>query len=214
MKKLVYLFFSAIAIIGMVACNKERTYADQVKTERSAINKYLADSSVNVISEAQFALQNYTTDVKKNEFVLFNSSGVYMQIKRAGTGEKLKSGESATLLLRYTERNLLTDTVTASNMLWSAFYYMPDQVAVTNNSGTFNGYFISGKSSLMTIYATSSTAVPSGWLVPLNYINLGRQNDDTELAYVRLIVPHDKGTSYASLNVVPCLYDIIYNRDR
>lgn len=66
------------------------SYADQVKAEQKAINKYLADSAVRVISEDQFAAQNYVTDTAKNEWVLFSSNGVYMQIVRKGTGQPLR----------------------------------------------------------------------------------------------------------------------------
>ena len=60
-----------------------------------------------------------------------------------------------------------------------------------------------------------STAVPSGWLVPLSYINLGRYtSSDAELAKVRLIVPHSAGQSNAVQSVYPCLYEITYQRGR
>ena len=115
MKKLTYLLLALFAMTAFVACNDDESYADQKKAERSAINKYIADSAVNVISETQFALQGNTTDVSKNEFVLFQSSGIYMQIVRKGCGKKIKSGETATVLVRFTERDLLTDTITLSN---------------------------------------------------------------------------------------------------
>lgn len=214
MRKLVYFLLLALVSTAFWACNNEETYADKVKRQRSAIQKYVADSAVKVISEAEFAAKGYTTDVSKNEFVLFESSGVYMQIVRQGTGKKLGDGENATLLCRYIERNLLADSITATNMLWAAFGQWDDQISVTNHSGTFTGYFVTGHSTLMTIYNSTSTSVPSAWLLPLSYIKLGRQNSNEELARVRLIVPHDMGTSFATLNVVPCLYDIIYNTDR
>lgn len=197
------------------ACDDEETYADQKKRERSAINKYIADSAVTVISESEFLANDTTTDVSKNEWVLFESSGVYMQIIRKGSGEKLKSGETATVLCRFTERNLLTDSITLSNTLMAAYYWLVDKMSVTNSSGTFTGMFISGSSLLMSAYGGGSSTVPSGWLVPLTYINLGRQySEDTEIAKVRLIVPHDMGHPYATQNVTPYLYDITYERGR
>jgi hypothetical protein len=203
-----------LGLVFVASCSDEETYADQVDRERKAINKYIADSAVTVISEDEFAANNYTTDTAKNEWVLFESSGVYMQIVRKGTGEQLKDGETATVLCRYTERNLLTDSITASNM--NAYYAgMVDKMSVTDNSGSFTGYFVSGSSSLMNIYQSSSTAVPEGWLLPLSYIKLGRQStEEGEIAKVRLIVPHEMGYTSAIYNVTPCLYDITYERGR
>lgn len=208
------LFLSLLFIVcasAMTSCSDDETYADQVKRERSAINAYLADSSVNVISEDQFRSQNYTTDVSKNEFVLFESSGLYMQIVRKGTGKPIASGESARVLCRYTERNLLTDSIQASNTISPYYYRYLEVMNVTNNSGTFSGSF-EQKTSLMYLFY-NSTAIPSGWLAALPYVNIGRYvNDDDELAKVRLIVPHDLGQQYASSGVYPCLYDITFER--
>lgn len=214
MRKIAYLFFLILGLTFVASCSDEETYADQVKRERKAIQKYIADSAVTVLSEDEFAANNYTTDVSNNEWVLFESSGVYMQIVREGTGKKLQDGETATVLCRYTERNLLTDTITASNL--NALYsYMVDKMSVTDNSGTFTAYFVSGSSSLMRIYSSTSTAVPEGWLLPLSYVNLGRQSTENgEIAKVRIIVPHDMGHSTATYNVTPNLYDITYERGR
>lgn len=213
MKKLSFLLLCLIGLTAVItSCNDDETYADKLKKERSAINKYIADSNVTVITEQQFYAQDSTTDVKKNEFVLFASSGVYMQIVRKGVGKKLKSGETANVLLRFTERNLLTDSLLLSN---ENLYYsaIVDKMTVVNTSGTYKASFISGSSLMATFYGT--TSVPSGWLVPLSYINLGRPvKDDDEIARVRLIVPSEKGTSSATQAVYPCLYDISYERGR
>lgn len=213
MKKISILFLCLIGLITVIAsCSDDETYADKLKKERAAISKYIADSNVTVISESQFYEQDSTTDVSKNEFVLFSSSGVYMQIVRKGCGEKLQNGETANVLLRFTERNLLTDSLLLSN---ENLYYsaIVDKMTVMNTSGTYRGSFISGSSLMATYYGT--TSVPGGWLVPLAYINLGRPaSDDDEIARVRLIVPSEQGTSTASSSVYPCLYDISYERGR
>ena len=56
--------------------------------------------------------------------------------------------------------------------------------------------------------------MPSGWLVPFTYINLGRIPKGEETALVRLIVPHTQGQSDASSNVYPCLYELSLERGR
>ncbi|MBQ5577406.1 MAG: DUF4827 domain-containing protein, partial [Prevotella sp.] len=155
-----------------------------------------------------------TTNLAKNEFVLFESSGVYMQIVRKGCGTKLKKGETATVLCRFIERNLKrgADSIQLTNE--SATYSsICDKMTVKNTAGTFTASFINGSSVMYRIYQSAS--VPAGWLVPLTYINLGRPiNEGDEIAKVRLIVPHTQGQAYASQNVYPCLYDITYERGR
>lgn len=210
-KGLLFLFLLLLSATVFTACRDDETYADQVKRERSAINAYVADSGINVISEETFRNQNYTTDVSKNQFVLFESSGLYMQIVRKGTGAPIASGESARLLCRYTERNLLTDSIQASNTISPYYYRYVEKMNVMNNSGTFTGSF-EKTSSLMYLFY-SSTAVPSGWLAALPYLNFDRYaSASSEIAKVRLIVPHDIGQSNASSGVYPCLYDITFER--
>jgi len=212
MKKIALALLAAIVVSIFTSCRDNETYAEKRDRERSAINKYLADSTVSTISEEQFAANGYKTDLKKNEFVLFASTGVYMQIVRNGCGEKLKDGETANVLCRYTERNLLTDSLISSNDL---LYYssIPDKMMVTNTSGTFQASFVKGQSVMAEIYG--STSVPSGWLVPFTYIQLGRPSKEgDEIAKVRLIVPSTSGQSSASQSTYPCLYDITFERAR
>ncbi len=215
MKKITYFLLALFAISAVVACSDEESYADQKKEERSAINRYIADSAVNVISETQFALQGNTTDVSKNEFVLFQSSGIYMQIVRKGCGTPIADGNTVTVLCRFTERNLKTDSVQLSNISDSKWDAVVDKMTVTRNSADYTGYFVKGESLLQAVYGGSSTAVPQGWLMPLGFINVGRPASATdEVAKVRIIVPHDKGHTYATQYVYPCLYDITYELGR
>lgn len=211
MKKLAYLLLFIAGLGVFAACNDSETYADQVNRERSAISAYIADSGVNVISEDEFRSNNYTTDVSKNEFVLFESSGLYMQIVRKGTGKPIANGETARVLCRYTERNLLTDSIQVSNTISPYYYRWDEAMTVTNNSGTFSGSFDSSSSLMYAFY--SSTTIPSGWLSALPYLNFDRyRTASSEIAKVRLIVPHDLGQTNAILSVYPCLYDITFQR--
>ena len=215
MRKLTYLLLLIIGAFVIESCNDDITYADQKKRERNAIAKFVADSAIHVISEEQFAANGYKTDVEKNEYVLFTSKGVYMQIVRQGCGEKIKDGETATILCRFSERNILTDSLQLSNDI---LYYssVVDKMNVTNNSGTFTASFINGESLMLSQNGSSSnTSVLSGWLVPLPYINIGRPTDaNDEIAKVKLIVPHDMGHSNATASVYPCYYIITYQRGR
>lgn len=201
-----------LAFCFLASCRDNKTYADQKEAERSAINKFIADSAVRVISEETFARQGYTTNVQRNEFVLISSSGVYMQIVRNGVGEKIRNGETVDVLCRFSERNLMTDSLQLSN---NVPYYssVVDKMTVRNTSGTFTASFVRGESVMSS--ALNTTEVPAGWLVPLNYIRVGRpEAEGDEIAKVRLIVPHTSGHNYARQSVYPCLYDITYQRSR
>ncbi len=212
MNKLKLLFLAMVGVIVFASCSDSETYADQKKKERSAINQYIADHHINVISEKTFFAQDSTTDVSKNQYVLFESSGVYMQIVRKGCGEKIKDGETVTVLCRFSEFNILTDTLQLTNNV-GAFSYMPDKMSVTNTSGTFTGAFSTASNGSLMYTAYGSTSVPGGWLEPFSYINVGRpQNEGDEIAKVNLIVPHSQGQTYATQGVYPCMYEITYER--
>ena len=210
MRKLSYFILLIIALLLMQACENRETYADQKKREREAISRYIDKEKINVISEDEFEAAGFKTDTTKNQYVLFNASGVYMQIRNEGCGEILKKGETATALCRFTERNLLTDTIQLSNNILR-FASIVDKMTVKNTSGTFTASFVKGSSLMYSVYGSAS--VPTGWLVPLTYIKLGRPATATDqIATVRLIVPHTSGQRYASQGVYPCFYDLTYER--
>ena len=63
------------------------------------------------------------------------------------------------------------------------------------------------------MYNTYGTPyVPSGWLIPFNYIKVGREISGR--SKIRLIVPHSEGQSDASASVYPCYYEITYQLAR
>lgn len=212
MKNFKLLTCVVLAALAFASCSDTETYADMKKKERSAINRYIANQKINVISESQFEQQGCTTDTAKNQYVLFENTGVYMQILSKGTGEKLKDGAHADVTCRFNEYNLLEGDSTLQLTNIYQYAWCTDKMRVENTSGTFKGTFTEKQFSMMyTSY--SSTAVPSGWLVPFTYINLGRYDSaDAELAKVKLIVPHSQGQSAAAQSVYPCLYEITYER--
>ena len=93
-----------------------------------------------VITEAQFFAQDTTTDVSKNEYVLFAGAGVYAQFVRRGTGSALQNGDTAMLLCRYIEYNIATDSIRSSN-LYGSDAASPDVMSLQNNSGSLTGVF-------------------------------------------------------------------------
>lgn len=205
---------------GVYSCSNTETYAEKRDKENAAISQFISRNletskklfsiPISVISETDFEAAGCKTDTVKNEFVLFESTGVYMQIMRQGCGEKIKSGETANILCRFKEYNLLTDSLQLSNEFFSTNYYT-DKMSVTNLYGTFTGSFDSAWSVMARQY--TSTSVPGGWLVPLRYINVGRQSKPgEEIAKVRIIVPSAQGQYLASANVYPCFYELTYQR--
>ena len=228
MKHYPSLFLLFLFAVGLFcSCDDEETYADRREKENQQIQNFLntgvnltdtnsdtysinVPGGINVISESDFAAKGYTTDVERNEYVLFNSSGVYMQILRKGPGKPLAEGETATVLVRYTEYDISSAYVRSTNVL-NAYAVMPDVMTCSNSYGTIQASFLSGV--MKNTYDTST--VPAGWLIPLKYINLGRQeSEDEEVARVRVIVPSTQGQINASANVYACFYDISYTRGR
>lgn len=221
------ILLSSLAFGALTSCDDDETYADRRKRERRQVQAFLqsgveikdTDSgkmllsvpgNIKVLSEREFYANDSTTDVSQNEYVLFAGSGIYMQIVRRGPGEKLQNGERATILTRFIEYNIAADSITCSNSVL-AYETVPDVMTVINTSGTFTASFTSGV--LQSVYKSKS--VPSGWLLPLTFINIGRQSSpDEEVAKVRLIVPSTEGQSDALSNVYACFYEITYQRGR
>ncbi len=219
-----------MGVILLGACSSDETYADQKERERDAINNFISRDvkitdrqgvllidvgRINVISEETFAAQGYRTFTDQNQYVLFNSSGVYMQMVREGVGERLASGETKPVLVRYTEFNIMRDSVQTSNEYSADDEPWVDVMDVTNTSGTFTASFNTSGGYRSKMYTTyGSLSVPAGWLVPFTYVRLGRQTSEQQIAKVRLIVPHSQGHSDASNNVYPCFYELKFQETR
>lgn len=231
MKKYIpFILFLLSYGVCLTSCDDEETYAEQKEKEYNLIQKFLKrdvviyDSEgdtlchvgrVNVISEDQFYAQDTTTNVEKNEYVLFKRTGVYMQIVRKGVGEPIQPGESKRIMCRFLEYNILGDSVQLRNDM-NYWHTHPDIIDVTNTFGTISGTFnttVNGGGAMYTTY--SNVTVPNGWLLPLSYIRIGRQiSADEGIAKVRLVLPHSEGQTDATTNVYPCFYEILYQEMR
>lgn len=220
MKKIIFGFLALIGIMMFVSCDDTETYAEQRDRERDSISAYLKLNHVTVISESEFLSrfndEDYTgplTNTAKNEFVLFENTGIYLQIIDQGCGNRIQNGEQAVpVLCRFTEYNLLNsakgDSIQASNNV-IYYSYLADKMIVSNSYGNFSASFDPVSSLMYRLY--KSTSVPTGWLIPLSYLNIGRPTSEADkIAHVKIIVPHAQGTPSASANVIPMLYDITY----
>ena len=230
MKKILYTILGLmIAFAGLVSCEDDQTYAEQKDKERNAVEAFLKRDVtivgpsgdticnvgvINVITEQEFLAQDSTTNIENNEYVLFASTGIYMQIVRKGVGEKIEKGQTCQIACRFIEFNILGDSLQLRNDV-SYWHTNPDILAVTNTSGTFSGTFVTGTQAGAMYQTYGEEKVLEGWLAPLPYIRVGRQtNADGEIAKVRLIVPHTAGQSNAATNVYPCFYEILYQECR
>ncbi len=236
MKKLSYLFLGLAVCVWLTACHDDETYADKKVKERKAIEAFLkrdaaildADGDtvchvgiIKVITEDQFYAQDSLTHNDENEYVLFDGSGIYMQIVRKGVGEKLKRGESKRLICRFVEYNILGDSLQLRSDV-NFWHTNPDILDVTNNSGTITGTFNTTVNEGGAMYMTyigngtgNANTVPNGMLVPLTYVNIARQvASDEGIAKVRLIVPHSEGHPNSTAGVYPCFYEILYQEMR
>lgn len=228
MKKLLFAMIAVAALCSFAACSDSETYADLRNRERDSINAFLRNENIKVITEAQFKERfdkgMTLTDTAKanNEYVLFESNGIYMQVIDQGCGDYIKQGETTDVLVRFSEYNLKTEARISTTSLQLSnnvvgYSYLPDKMSVTNTSGTFTGTFDTSSSLMAKAYGYSSTsaAVPSGWLTPFTWVKIGRpQTASEKIAHVRILVPHTYGTSAASGSVYACLYDMTIQRGR
>ena len=236
MKKFLFAIMAIAALFSFAACNDTETYKDLRDRELDSISSFLRHENVKVISEAEFKSRwekkqkdnsVVLTDTSKNnnEYVLFNSNGIYMQVLDMGCGDYIQKGETTDVLVRFYEYNLGLKAAICNESLQLTnntvvYSYMLDKMSVTNNSGTFTGSFDTSNSLMAatynssTYYGTSGT-VPSGWLIPFSWVKIGRPKSDSEhVAHVRILVPHSYGTTAASGSVYACLYDMTLQRGR
>ena len=217
MKKLFYLSVLLYALsFGLQSCNDGKTYAEMKEEEADAINKFILENNIKVISEKEF-IENDTV-TKENEFVLFDKSGVYMNIQYRGDGEILKEGRYniSSRFLEICIKDVEELGFSAGDTLAHNIYspYSENFLLTIGSSGSYSASFTDmAQSSMYSFYETAD--FQSGWLVPFAYLKMKSYISATpsdKIARVRLIVPHSEGTaSFATRYVYPCYYEITYD---
>ena len=196
--------------LAIQSCNDGKTYAELKEEERDAIQRFIELNEIKVIDEEQFEAQDSTTNVSANEYVLFDESGIYMQVIERGNGEALEDGRHE-MLVRYLEKQIgedgTTDTLSL-NTIPNMFAH-PDEFILTKQENSLSASFAASGAMYQ---AHSSTYGPSGWLLPLNYLRVGREISGR--SKIKLILPHSQGTATASGQVFPCYYEITYQLSR
>ena len=223
MKNLLFLFLSLLAIGSLFqACDNSKTYAEMLEDEKNAVNQFIKDSAIHVISEDQFKANGYKTAVKGvdgatyDEYVSFSSNGVYMQVVKKGnladpavnTNVLDSFVNNNNICTRYMETNIATRELTCFNVFLpeyadasqlyerpAVFRYVKEELATTSY-----GVFLDDGMDYLWASQYGTTAVPGGWLLALPYI--GNES------HVRLIVPSKMGHSSAQQYVTPYFYDI------
>jgi len=203
MKKPIYIVMALLSAVVWCSCEDYETYAEQKEKEKNHIYDFIDEQGIKVIDMETFEANGQVTDTAKNEFVLFEDKGVYMQIVRKGEGEMMESGDRGVFMARYLEYNIADGDTISGNLYAST----PDKFTCERKGDTFSASFTQGY-----MYAIYGSAVPKGWLLPFSYITPGRPND--KAAKVRLIVPHGEGTSTAAQYVYPTYYEITYIPER
>ncbi len=220
MKKTVFLILTFFALLTtLFSCKDQETYAEMKDKEKKAISAFINDNDIvgpiTVISESQFYANDTITDTARNEYVLFEEDGIYLQIMRKGEGRTMKemamdqpdSTITKNILCRFVEYDIESEDTTCTNIIYPSIV---DKMLVkySQYSQSYSASYTEGY--MYTKYNSSS--VPSGWMKPLNYIRLTK--DAGKIAKIRMIVPHSSGTSNASGYVLPFFYEISYQLGR
>ncbi len=195
MKKLTLLLFSLLLVgFAFQSCtNSGRTYAELQADEEKAIKNFIGKNNIEVINTDKFKEQDSTTTT--NQYVLL-SDGVYMHVDKKG-GSLAKNND--VILTRFLEENVATGDSTLSN------YYdntSVDQFTYKKTTTSSYGVFTLEQSQKAYMLSSYGSAVPEGWLIPLQYVGDG--------AKVKVIVPSGQGHSTAQQTVTPYFYEIEY----
>ena len=125
--------------LAIQSCNDGKTYAELKEEERDAIQRFIELNEIKVIDEEQFEAQDSTTNVSANEYVLFDESGIYMQVIERGNGEALEDGRHE-MLVRYLEKQIgedgTTDTLSL-NTIPNMFAH-PDEFILTKQENSLS----------------------------------------------------------------------------
>lgn len=132
MKKLVFLFLSLLTAGSLFqACDNSKTYAEMLEDEKNAVNKFIKDNDIRVISLEEFERDTVTASKEAgdgyDEYVAF-SNGVYMQIVDRGGKEEGENGvefinevdtfaNDNVICTRYVEKDMMTGEVTCFKYL-------------------------------------------------------------------------------------------------
>lgn len=195
----------SVVLLVLSACEDTVTYSDMKEKEIKLVKNFIVKEGIKVISYDEF-IKDTITDVSRNEYVEID--GCYLQIinnpKSADDARQMYDGETLNMIVRFYEYNISEADTINGNINDTD---NPDYMRVEYKYGAYKANFTDGY-----MKAVYGDAVPQGWLVPLQYLYFTRSQK--QIAKVKIIVPHTKGTSEASSYVYPCLYYITYTPEK
>ncbi|HBU46207.1 MAG TPA: DUF4827 family protein [Petrimonas sp.] len=187
MKKTHYIILCLLGLaLVSTSCNKRRTYAEILKDETRAIEKFILENKLIVLDEFPSSLV-----FKTNEFYRDPATGVYFNIiERGDTANKVKEGEE--VYVRFSGLRYFTssnDTTEYSNLdpIRSPF---PESLTYRGPVTVMNRSLYSGTT--------------PGWAVPLTYVgHAGR---------VKMIIPFNMGSQSDQQSYSTTYYDNVQYR--
>ncbi|MDH6309774.1 hypothetical protein M2451_002042 [Dysgonomonas sp. PFB1-18] len=189
MKKIISFIFAMMAFaIVFTACGGE-TYADKLKKEEKAINRFIDAQDIKV-------LRTYPDKHKfaDNEFFLDESTGVYFQVVDSGGKDKpSKTDPKTDIYLRYDTIYDLLDNEVIANPNYSGIY----MTFKYGDPGTYSSKDYSSTYTSQMYYFMSPACV-----IPLEY-GLGKN------ATVRLIIPFASGSTVQMSTYTPYFYSLL-----
>ncbi|MCQ2068212.1 MAG: DUF4827 domain-containing protein [Bacteroidaceae bacterium] len=211
MKKLIYILLGIVSVSSFLSSCKEEeeTYAEQKEREAKQVRAWLDSHDVDVITLKEFLKDTITNnpetgpDKTRNEYVLFEDNGVYMQIVRRGEGRRISSDEMWYLNARYVE----TYVGSGDTLTMNLYQQDPDVFWVKRVGDSYTASFQSGVMSLAYGYT-----VPNAWIMTMPFIAPVLYNGQS--AKVRLIAPHNQGTQTAASSVYPAFYEIVITKQQ
>ena len=187
MKKTHYIIFCLLGLaLVSASCNKRRTYAEILKDETRAIEKFILENKLIVLDEFPENLV-----FKSNEFYRDPATGVYFNIIEPGdTANKVKEGEEVYVRfigLRYFTSSNDTTEYSNEDPVRSPF---PESLIYRGSVTVMNRSLYSGST--------------PGWAVPLSYIG--------HAGKVKMIVPFNMGSQSDQQSYSTTYYDYIKYR--
>lgn len=173
----------AILIILFASCKDQKTYADYLKDESRAIDRFISKNDINV-------LERFPSNGKfeNNQFYKDAATGVYYNIVDYGdTTRWITLGEEIYVRFKGLNYFMSDDSTSFSNM--------DPTVSPFPQTLIFRG---------VVTPTTSSYYETPGWIVPIPFVG--------HKAVVKMIVPFNMGSSYDQSQYQPTYYDHVEYR--
>ncbi len=186
MKKTNYILISLLGLLILsVSCNKKKTYADLLKEENKAIDRFITSNRLVI-------LKDFPKDgkFKENEFFRDKATGVYYNIVKLGDTinlPKVKLGEEVHVRFSGLRYFSTTNDTTEFNNLNSSY---PETFTYRGTVNLENRSLYSGTT--------------PGWTVPLEHIG--------HTGKVKMIIPFNWGSQSDKQGYTPTYYNSVEYR--